>query len=355
MKVVLVGYYGFQNLGDDLMMEGAAETLASHPGVSRVVVFKATGATELASHPAVRFADLSGKSGKVRLLFEIARSDRVLWGGGTCIYEPDDGALSGLRFLASLARVCRRLRRPLSLCGVGIGSLRTDAAVALARAILSDAGSLSFRDPVSASRAVELGASPARVRLAGDLFFLSVPTRSAPSRRDRPRTVSFSGVHLYAADAVVVEHYARMLRGWLDDPELNLVFLPVHRGEHSDHAFHAEVARRLPPGRFRFGSFEHARACAEVLSTADVHVGMRLHSIALADSLGIPNIGLEYSPKVARYIEKSRMGEYRRLFGIREEVTTEQLRDAARLFVQNVAFLEAERGAARAALIEALE
>lgn len=355
MNVVLLGYYGFENLGDDLMMEGAANALANHPWVSRVVVFRASGRAPASSRSGVRFADVSGKTGKIRLLLEIARADRVIWGGGTCIYEPDDRDLSGLRFLAFVARACRTLGRPLALCGVGIGRLSSAAATAVAQAILEDAGWLSFRDAGSARLAEELGADPGRIRLGGDLFFLSVPVRSLARERHVLRTVSFSGVHHYAGDTGIVDRYAQILRGWLSEPELEIVFLPLHRGSRSDEAFHGALARHLPVGRYRFAQAGDPLAGAEALGQADVHVGMRLHSIALADCLGVPNLGLEYSPKVARYVEKSSMGEYRRLFAIGEEVTVEHLRHALCRFVQNVAFLRSEREAARVGLLGALD
>jgi polysaccharide pyruvyl transferase WcaK-like protein len=48
----------------------------------------------------------------------------------------------------------------------------------------------------------------------------------------------------------------------------------------------------------------------DVLSTADLVVGMRLHSLILATALGIPCIALSYSPKVRRYMDQVQQGTF---------------------------------------------
>lgn len=346
MKVVLFGYYGHHNFGDEVMMQGTASMLAELSNVTRITVFTATTELPTSTNKKISYASIGGKSGKARLALAIAAADRVIWGGGTCIYEPENGDLGSLKFLRTVSQFARLVGRPISFCGIGIGSLKSEEAKNIAKSILRNGGFHYFRDDTSATKALELGAEEASIRLGGDLFFLTnfeKPNRSTT----RNSHITFSGLHEYAVNQTIVDAYGKMLASWLSiDRDRQIVFLPMHQGTHSDNAFHLAVADQLPRNRLTILDHHAQGDFLEAIETATIHIGMRLHSVVLADCVQTPNLAINYSPKVQAYCEKSNAGAYKRVFSVGEIISNSDIARARIAYTQNVAFISHERSLA---------
>lgn len=351
MKVVLLGYYGYGNLGDDLMMQAASGVLAASSNIAQMIVFVDSQSTLVPlPSPKIIYSKLNGFFGKLRLAKEILFANRVIWGGGTCLYAGPDGELSGLRFLSKVSRYCKFVQKPIHFCGIGIGFVPLGDASRLVSEIIADSGSLVFRDEASLARALELGADPSIVSLGGDIFFMA--QRQDPrSRHDGViRKISFSGVEEYSKKSELVKFYSEVMKEWILELGVEILFLPMHQGSNSDNGLHEAIASYLPIGSYSLLNYMDPLECSNLMQQADFHVGMRLHSLALADCLGIPNIAIEYSTKVAQYVEKSQMGSYPRLAQVGENISSNRILNAAAAYVNNTGFLDAERSAAHSAI-----
>ena len=131
----LVGYYGYRNLGDDLMLAQLVARLSEHPTIGGITVcsidhlpfpLPAKARTLLTPSPA----------GRVRKAWSLVRGDIVVWGGGTCLYEDGPGGIDGLRGIIRVMRLTQAFGGKYVMLGVGVGPLHTERGRILLRRIV---------------------------------------------------------------------------------------------------------------------------------------------------------------------------------------------------------------------------
>jgi polysaccharide pyruvyl transferase WcaK-like protein len=332
MRIVLFGYYGNHNLGDDLMLEGLLDELCDEPSLKEIAVVVAKNYYP-SRWPRVRFIETTGPAAKLGILYRIARSRAVVMGGGTCIYETPGENNAGLYGLLRILRTSAVLRARTAFCCVGVGEICTDRGRDTIRSIMAMSSQLSFRDEGSYQAAAALVPERGAFSRGGDLVFLNRMVA-----REQPRAgsggamgaIGFSGVHAFKDDPEVVAATARNLQALSSAFGATIVFIPMHRGTFHDHAFHRAVAARLPREVVvAFADFASPQEALERLRSVDFLIGMRLHAIVLADLLSVPNLAVEYSPKVRAYVEKTGFLAELRLAQPRGRFDTETVRTIA--------------------------
>jgi polysaccharide pyruvyl transferase WcaK-like protein len=311
MKIVLIGYYGFHNLGDDLMLQGILNALEGVEVISNVYVlvkdhyYKAQSAK-------VRFIKIHGLLSKLRLVYCIAISRFIMWGGGTCLYESRSGDNAGLRFLCRLETIAKWLRSRFVFWGIGIGSVYTQKGKKLTCKILNMAHRVNFREEESLRAAIALAGNNAKFDVGGDLFFLNAFSPRS-KRITRPAKISFSGIYSYKDDNAIVRCYAGILDKLAHDLSARIYFIPFHQGEKNDNEFHRAIARNMKNINYEIFEYDEPLLCLNKMEAMDFHIGMRLHSIIAADCLRVPSIAINYSPKVRFYVEQSALSRIGRI------------------------------------------
>jgi polysaccharide pyruvyl transferase WcaK-like protein len=302
MKICLYGYYGFQNFGDDLMLMGLLDSLASCPSLVRLRLFcRAVPAwIEEGRYPYRLSVIPAGRLGALRKAAAILSSDALVWGGGTCLYEPPEGN-PGLNQLLGQIRFAKRMRKRFIFLGIGIGRFSTREGEALAKQCLMLADQSYLRDEASLDLARKWGIPETRLHACCDPAFLTHSRWSQPPGRSSQACLTFSGIHGLSED--LAQLYAEELDALSDGTGLNVRFLAAHGGVRDDHEFHRRVAARMKRKEFEFRSWDTPTAFMEGLDGSKLHLGMRLHSVIAADMAGVPALAIEYANKVGAYVK----------------------------------------------------
>lgn len=344
MRIVIVGYYGMGNIGDDLMLRSLLMHLCSNDSIKTVTVF--CNNNYFQPHPKTRFI-ASSLTGKCKKFIALYQADLVCWGGGTCIFEHADNY--GLYRLRRFQKLSARLNTPFAFLGIGIGTITSHEIKNVAREILTSARFVSFRDDDSlfVARNV-LGYSKAGME-CGDLASLGW-RKTAEQRREggRQGEISFSGV--FGQTAEVAEHWGKQLAHLVTELGVQVNFLPAHTRETDDNQFHQQVAAYLKSGTFTIHTHATPFEFIQLLGQMDFHIGMRLHSVIIADILGVPNIAVEYSPKVVFYLRKSEAYLVERLVQPLENIDADRVERVFTTYKQPAEFLDAEEKSAVASL-----
>jgi polysaccharide pyruvyl transferase WcaK-like protein len=297
--ILLYGYYGHDNIGDDLMLEGLVNHLLEKYKVS-VMVLTASNLEFLIKYNVKQI--LLSRNNIIEVLFGIYEADLVVWGGGTCFY--DTAGLKGLREIKKIQILCKLLFTDFGFLNVGVGTISTEQGWKLIDRLVNNSVKVLLRD----SNSLKLLLNRKRINKVlihkgNDLIFLKNFTVN-PVRRNKKRimNLSFSGV--YFLDENISFFYAKILNHLVQEiPGIRIHFLPAHTGVKNDNIFHEKIAKYLKKGNWeicRPGSHE---GFIMLMQQMDFHIGMRLHSIIIADLLALPNIGLNYSNKVKYYLE----------------------------------------------------
>ena len=277
--VVLSGYYGYANVGDDALFQALSAALIE-AGTERILVPAGPHVERLGDHPAIEPL----KRFDWRAIRAAMRDGACLVSGGGGLLQNATSSRS-LAYYLGLLEIARRRRRPYAICAQSIGPLHGRLPRLFVRNALRGATAISVRDALSAARLVAMGIPADHVLTTVDpAFGLTVPTPS--ERRGRPRI----GLSLRATAAT--ETVVAAVRDWLPHcpADVELVWIPCHS---ADEAVHAAVTE----------SGEH-RSAADVPATlaaiaqCDLLVAERLHALIFAVRCGVPAVAIDYDPKV---------------------------------------------------------
>lgn len=292
--LVIAGYYGFGNWGDEAALAVLIRSLRGALPQARLVVL---------SNDLVQTAQLHSTEAINRWnLFEIccalARASGFILGPGSLLQ--DVTSTRSLLYYLGLLRWAQRYGLSTYLIGQGIGPLRSQRSERWVAKTLQRAQLVLVRDRVSYEWAL---AHSVRALLGEDLAVLydlsPIPSPEGggelpPSRVGKGnRGLGLSlRPGLSPANIAVLRRALRTLSG-----DFEFVFLPFQTDQ--DLAVLRELA--LP--------ISSVAACCpddllKAMQNIDILLGMRLHSLVFALICGVPFCALSYDPKIESFLRR---------------------------------------------------
>jgi polysaccharide pyruvyl transferase CsaB len=290
-RVLISGYYGFGNLGDEALLDVIVSQLrTAYPGGSIDVLSADPGATSarLGVESTPR-ADL----GAVRRAID--RADVVLSGGGGLLQNVT--SLRSLLYYAGIVRTATRAHKRTMIFAQSIGPLDVFGR-AVVRACCGGVTAATVRDE-SSRRLLASLLPKVRVERTADPVFLFKPDEapldlaaeglagagplvvvSARRWQHNEATISLLAA---AVDRLANEHGAQV------------AFLPL--GGAPDADVSTSVIRRAKSAPLLLPEMTLGQA-AQIIGRASLVIGMRLHALIIAARLGVPFCAVPYDPKV---------------------------------------------------------
>jgi polysaccharide pyruvyl transferase CsaB len=278
MRVVLSGYYGFGNAGDESVLAGLLDGLRSEePGI-QVIVLSANPDSTRRTHG----VDAIPRA-RPGIVGALRASDGLISGGGSLLQ--DRTSPRPVAYYAGLMHLARVLGRPYVIHAQGLGPITRRANRALATSALRGAAHVSLRDPASVAFARELGVRRPIDLVPDPALALRPPAGAGGHLLLAVRSWGSSMAHVDGLRAALRELATEMpiLALPMQDPadrEASMVAIDGITG--------AEV---MPPG----ASLDEQLAA---IGSASLVVGMRLHALILAAAAGVPALAISYDPKV---------------------------------------------------------
>ncbi len=316
-RVLLCGYYGFGNVGDELILAAILRDLSARvPGLAPTVVSGDPAATRTSyGVDAVHWQDVPAIAARVRA------ADLVIVGGGGLFQEyagvdPDSLFTNrhyAISFYAEPAILGALGGKPVMLWAVGVGPLVSEHGRRLVRAACDAAAVVTVRDEESARLVASLGVEPARLRVTADPAWTlthgdgaaagALLAREAPGGSGPLVAVSLRHWDVGVASYFWEKEVAAGLDAFLAANDARLLFVPfqrLSRAAENDAAVAERVLARMGRAdRATVLSGDHEPASlAALLGRCDLVVGMRLHSLVVASASGVPVVALSYDPKV---------------------------------------------------------
>lgn len=286
MRVLLSGYYGFGNLGDEALLGGLASALSARGHTP--VVLSGTPAATRSLHGFEAHHRTRG------LLGALLSTDAVVSGGGGLL---QDGTSSrSLTYYLGVIRLARLLRRPVVVYGQSLGPLsqsgreRVQAALRGVPLLLRDARSrdlaraLGFDSELVADPALLLPAPAGTIEGASSAERSSGPVVLVPRGGQPQLNRSLERLALSLVDAGRKVEVASL-----------------HPAE--DDASAAALVAAVPSASQR--PTATPAAALNLFAAAAYVVSVRLHGCILAARSGTGFAGLSYDAKVAGFLEQA--------------------------------------------------
>lgn len=291
-RIVISGYYGFGNTGDEAVLSGIIATL-SETTDSQITVLSADPEQTVADHPGVSSVH---RYNLPQLVHVVRNADLVISGGGSLLQ--DVTSARSVRYYLLVLRLAQFFRRKTMIYAQGIGPLiRPGTRRSVAR-VLNRVNAITVRDDDSKSLLESIGIDRVPIIQSADPAFLVKPD-------------------LETADRVITEHglnrdsfIAVALRPWQDtdewvgnvsaglrlvSEELNVPIVLVPMQECEDLKLSQAVDGIV------LENLGSVRTVKGVISHSGLVVAMRLHALIFAASEGVPFIPVVYDPKVSSF------------------------------------------------------
>jgi polysaccharide pyruvyl transferase CsaB len=336
------GFYGAQNLGDDVMLTVLLHWIREQGLEPTILAENATRVAHDFGVRAVQKVPLLGqwgwphvwRDGRARAVLQaVARTDVLVVGGGDLIR--DDRGWKNFSYTMETIVLALVLGKPVYLINVGVGRPQTPYGRIVMRHVLPRVKRALVRDIRSEEVYAMLGASDRCVRDRDAGFYLPdllgiapTPSPSPSAPRAKSVVVSLTAGRHYQAHYAFDESEVMALAGALDvlveRTGARVTFRAFHAGTGQDGELHRRVIAQMRQSRFT-DSPEWSSDPSTVLremQAADLVIGMRLHACILGAALGRPVAALPYDVKVDELVRQESQ--------IRP-VAPQLLRDPARL------------------------
>lgn len=293
MKVLISGYYGFGNAGDEAILYAIIEMLKmSDPNIDIMVL------SDKPEHTKKNYGVKAVNRWRFFDVFKaVKESDGLLSGGGSLLQ--DETGLGSIPYYSGIMFLARLLRKPVVVFANGMGPIHRSYNRFIVKHILSKACFISVRDEASRSYLERIGIQR-NIEL--------VPDPVIGLRKDQPIAHTPSQTILVAVRSWPSrENYRRKIARALDrcvKEGFKVVFLPMHG---KDDQLASESVKQLMIEKASIESYNlSVKNKLNVVAESHVLLGMRLHSLIFAAVHRVPFIGLSYDPKVDAFTKQCR-------------------------------------------------
>lgn len=314
-KLLLVGYYGKGNFGDQLMLYGLLKNLQD----CELVVLAYDEIPFV--YPDVKYEIIYNKGRNIfyritlicELIKELKGIDIVLWGGGTCFYDNVVGGWHLFFGVLKMYALAKLLRKKVGFVGIGIGDIVCSHNLTIARYLIKKSNIMTCRDVNSYNFAKKYNTN---VHFVEDLAFLQHVNISKVTRGGKKKVV-FCGMSCSKIkkcnDRDIIHDIVRVLDNLIEN-DYKIEMLPMHIGKEADDAiFHLKIIERMRYGKLvikRQIGLDQIAQTMNTMESADIVVSMRLHGLVAGRLAKKPIIAIGDSKKIVNFMNDNGLAQY---------------------------------------------
>lgn len=300
MRIVVSGYYGCGNTGDEAVLAGIKTSFAR---TNQKVTL-----TALSQNPAETTA-LQGLPSVNRMsLAEVRQTlreaDLLISGGGSLLQ--DTTSLQSLLYYLWVMRMGFSAGIPVMMYAQGIGPLRRAMSRRLVRTVANRTSAITVRDEPSADLLKKIGVTYPTIEVTADPAFALTPADARIAEailraEGVPTHKPLIGLSLRpwgGTGESPLSNYAKLIDLLALKTGTQIVLISMHQP--SDHTFAKSVVEQTAHPEscsLLTGNYTPQELLAVVGKMSTV-VAMRLHALIFAARMTVPAFALSYDPKV---------------------------------------------------------
>lgn len=299
-KIVVSGYYGFNNAGDEAILLAVLNGLRKKIPDADITVFSGNPQLTRERHD-VKSVHRFNLFGILKTLF---KSDLLLSGGGSLLQ--DVTSIKSLLYYLTILFLGSVLSKKVMLYAQGIGPIDRKWLRNLTAFVLKRVDVLAVRDEESQKFLLSLGVKDEKIKLTADAVF----TLPKIELKDGEVLLNRYGVKKNQEIVGVA------IRSWNNDKFLGALVdaldILADAGKQIfliplQYAADITIAKKLQKAmRHDAKILDGEHSAEELLSLTgnlNLLIGMRLHSLIFAAVMGVPFVALDYDPKVTGFVK----------------------------------------------------
>lgn len=301
MKILIMGYYGFGNLGDEALLFSILKELKARCPQAIPMVLYPKGES-------MAGVETVSRESLLAILKALLRCDILLGGGGSLLQ--DVTSKKSLLYYLGVLGLAALFKKKVILIGQGIGPIESKWGNFLTSRILNHISLVGLRDSTSLNYLRRLNVKEKKLHLGADLSLQMRPV----AREEAQRLLKGEGF-LEGKKGLALsfrpwqnEEYYRLLIPYIEafswEHKLVPVFFPFNPKE--DLPLSQRLMRDMRDAIIIEGTYSPEEILG-MIKEMDILVGVRLHSLIFAAIALIPFVGISYDPKIQGFLRLMNM------------------------------------------------
>ena len=303
IKLLIAGYYGFNNIGDESILRTVVENIRSELGDADLTVLSQNPADTAKKYGVHAVERMKIK----KILAAIKNCDALIFGGGSLLQDVTSGkSLLYYLFIISMAHF---YGKKILLYSQGIGPIRKKSHRRLTARVLKKVDEIAVRDNGSAALLEEIGIPSEKITITADPVLAG--TRPSLDKgkeilesiglvRSENRPIVGWAVKSADMESGFLDAIAASIRALKEQFQVDSVLIPFHYEQ--DAAVVEAIAERLDHDVYCITEKHLSDEMLSIIGNLDCLVGVRLHSLIFAVMMNVPMIGISYDPKVDAFM-----------------------------------------------------
>ncbi len=301
--ILISGYHGFANSGDEALLFAILNTLRSkRPDLDVTVLSKTPEETAQAYGVKSIY-----RYNLLKVRKEMKKTKMLLFGGGSLLQDVTSS--KSILYYLAIIRLAQKCGMKTMLYANGIGPIVRKSSRFLAKKILNKVDIITLRDDKSDEELKSLGVTKPKVIITADPAF-TIDVDGSLSGKYFTRMAGVPNEHRLCvvsirawkkAPADFADQLALLCDHMVEKHGLYPLFVPMQ------HPLDTEISK-LVISKMKHNSYVISRELSvpevfSILSEAELVIGMRLHSLIYATTLEIPAMALVYDPKISAFMD----------------------------------------------------
>ena len=337
--IAISGFFGDDNVGDDLLQLAVIDGIKTHFGENRIVVFTSNVKKnlELFKREGLDRNNLelvySGRWGLrepnrknvaayywiARNMTELKKCDMHLIGPGNMIKDNTNPFLASFWILRGL--LSHFFRKPFAFFAVGVADVHHFHSKFLIEKILNKARFITTRDGTSLKKLRQLNVTVPYMNHFPDLTYVLTNSEETTYGKKNGAIkkigLNFANFSRKFFAERAIENYKKVVMAFLEKmtehQAYELVFFPFSGVSHfNDNIMYERIADEMEKrgkhiSRYAYANISDLKA---QIATCDAFVGTRFHSIVFAIQACVPTIAISYDWKAKNFMTEAGFGDY---------------------------------------------
>ncbi len=309
-KILISGYYGYANSGDDAILSSICGDIQEIGREKAGVVHKITilsnspedTKNEYGVHAIYRFNFRAVRA-------EILKSDLVLMGGGSLLQ--DKTSTRSLFYYLWIIWYAKKRGKKCILYGNGIGPIEGKINRKLTSWIANKIDIITLREGLSKDELTELGIVKPKIAVTADPVFnlrtITVDVKALLLKEDIDPSKPMVAVLFRSWEGTgdYITKTAQLCDYIVEKHQMNVLLIPMKYP--TDLGIAKEIQENMTHKAYVLKDKYDAVTLIEIIGATKLVLSMRLHALLYAALKSIPMIGFVYDPKVDYYLQELEM------------------------------------------------
>lgn len=295
-KILLAGYYGFGNLGDEAILEMAIKQIMEITDKENITVL--SGNKEATSKK--YNVDTIDRYNVFSIINKLMKSDALVFGGGSLLQ--DITSKRSIYYYLFLIRLAKMFNNKVVMLSQGIGPIVNENSKNAVKSTLGLVDYITVRDKHSKEFLEGLGMDKNKIFLSTDPVINLRAGENYIAKNSSKKKVCFSLRNWKNAD---VSDKITKLTEKLINNNIECYFIPFYYNE--DLELIDEVEKNIGDKAVYFKEKLTTSDAFDIIKSIDVLVGVRLHSLIFAAAANVPFVAVSYDHKVDHFVNSVNM------------------------------------------------